>query len=73
MKNVTVFPNQQKNADTIIFLRDYEENEAPPPRLDVYAHDGVVSNGQFLFKNQIENQEIIKKMAEQKKQEYEVK
>lgn len=45
----------------------------PPPRLDTYAHDGVLGNGQYLFKNQVGNQELLKKMAEQKKQESELK
>ena len=50
-KNVTVFPNDKKNVDTILHQQDYEENEAPPPKLDSYAHDGVITNGQYLFKN----------------------
>ena len=56
-----------------MFQREYEENEAPPPRLDAYAKDGVLEHGQYLFKNQVYNQDIIKKMADQKKQEEELK
>lgn len=61
---VTLFPNFQKNPDTIKHQQEYEENEAPPPKLDSRAADAILSNGQFLFKNQVMFQDIIKEREE---------
>lgn len=34
--------------------REYEENEAPPPGLDINVTEKIHQNGQFLIKNQID-------------------
>ena len=38
-KSMTVFPNAYTNADTNFEFQQYEEEEAPPPRLDVCAKE----------------------------------
>jgi len=45
------FPAYSKNADSILFHREYEENEAPPPKLDKHVAETLCTNGQFLYKN----------------------
>ena len=48
-KSMTVFPNAICNPDTKLEIREYEEEEAPPPKLDAFAKEN--KNGQFLEVN----------------------
>ena len=45
-KSMTVFPNAICNPDSKFEFREYEEEEAPPPKLDAFAKEN--KNGQFL-------------------------
>ena len=77
--NVTDFKFYQKNPDTILPHRDYEENECvsftfyninrlqPPPGMDSYITEKINQNGQYLYKNQTYNQEEIARKAKEEK------
>ena len=65
---VTKFPNQYKNSATNFFIREYEENEAPPPRLDACSYDKLPKHGQFLNKNFKPSEQEAKLMAQREQQ-----
>ena len=59
-KGVTKFAYYTTNPDTLLPQPEYEENEAPPQKLDSSCLEKLDQNGQFLFKNQVYNQEFIR-------------
>ena len=61
-EKITVFSHYKQNPDTIVYQREYEENEAPPSKADRYMSQLTKSNGQYLYKNQKYNQAAIQKL-----------
>ena len=42
---LTQFRLEERNPDTLMQPREYEGNEAPPPRLDTHAFEKIKGNG----------------------------
>jgi hypothetical protein len=51
LPQIDTFPNDVINPLTKVSQRNYEENEAAPPRLDNFAISKIDQHGQFLIKN----------------------
>lgn len=68
-KNVSSFDWYKLNDDTIKFQQVYEENEVPPPGMDLFMTEKINETGQFMYKYQKMNQEQIKLDQERKRKE----